>query len=78
MDMTLIKDGLILLVIGMGFVMIFLTVMIVVMNVSTKIVVYLNKIFPEESEEVKTVRKKLPPKSDEAIAVAIAAAKTLK
>ena len=43
------------------------------MGIMSKIVQYLNKIFPEAVEEVKSTAKKVSSNVDEAIAVAIAA-----
>jgi sodium pump decarboxylase gamma subunit len=66
-------NGLMLLGIGMGFVLTFLVILIVSMSVMSKFVGYLNKVFPEAVEEVKTVAKKAAAGIDEAIALAIAA-----
>lgn len=68
-----LENGLILLVMGMGFVLCFLTILIFSMGIMSKIVLWLNKIFPEAVEEVKSVTKKVATATDEAIAVAIAA-----
>lgn len=65
--------GLILMGMGMGFVLVFLTILIFAMGIMSKVVGYLNKIFPEAVEEVKTTVKKASASVDEAIAVAIAA-----
>jgi sodium pump decarboxylase gamma subunit len=73
MSENLLADGLVLLGMGMGFVLCFLVILIFVMNIMSKVVAYLNKIFPEAVEEVKTVAKKAATNVDEAIAVAIAA-----
>ena len=67
------ENGLALLLIGMGTVLAFLTVLIFAMGIMSKIVVWLNKIFPEAVEEVKSTAKKVASNVDEAIAVAIAA-----
>jgi len=69
----ILENGLILLVMGMGFVLCFLTILIFSMGIMSKIVLWLNKIFPEAVEEVKTAAKKVNTAVDEAIAVAIAA-----
>lgn len=74
MNLMNMENGLILLVMGMGFVLCFLTILIFSMSVMVKIVGYLNKIFPEAVEEVKSVAKKTVSNVDEAIALAIAAA----
>ena len=73
--MNNLENGLILLVMGMGFVLIFLTIMIISMGIMSKIVGYLNKIFPEAVEEVKSTVKKASENVDEAIALAIAVVK---
>ncbi len=70
-----LADGLVLLGMGMGFVLCFLVILIFVMGIMTKVVTYLNKIFPEAVEEVKTTAKKVSANVDEAIALAIAAVK---
>ncbi len=64
--------GLQMMGIGMGFVICFLCVLIVGMLSMSKVVGYLNKIFPEAVEEVKKVAKKVV-EDDSAIAIAIAA-----
>ena len=66
-------NGLMLLAIGMGFVVSFLVILIIAMFVMSIFVGYLNKVFPEAVEEVKTVAKKAAAGVDEAIALAIAA-----
>ena len=65
--------GLVLLGMGMGFVLCFLTILIFAMFILKNVVQYLNKLFPEAVEEVKTTVKKTAANVDEAIAVAIAA-----
>ena len=71
--MNNLGDGLALLAIGMGFVLSFLILLIIGMNLMSKVVLWLNKLFPEAVEEVKTAAKKVSTNVDEAIAVAIAA-----
>lgn len=71
--MNNLENGLALLLIGMGTVLAFLTVLIFAMGTMSKIVGWLNKIFPEAVKEVKTTAKKVASNVDEAIAVAIAA-----
>lgn len=68
-----LENGLILLVMGMGFVLCFLTILIFSMRIMSKVVLWLNKIFPEAIEEVKTTAKKVSTATEDAIAVAIAA-----
>ncbi len=71
--MNNLENGLALLLIGMGTVLAFLTLLIFFMGVMSKVVGWLNKIFPEVVEEVKSTAKKAASNVDEAIAVAIAA-----
>ena len=71
--MNNLENGLALLLIGMGTVLAFLAVLIFAMGIMSKIVGWLNKIFPEAVEEVKSTAKKVASNVDEAIAVAIAA-----
>ena len=71
--MNNLENGLALLLIGMGAVLAFLTVLIFFMRIMSKVVGWLNKIFPEATEEVKSAVKKAASNVDEAIAVAIAA-----
>ena len=68
MDMTLLKEGAIVMVIGMGTVFFFLTIMI-----GEKVLKFIGKFFPEEVPEVKTAKKKVDSNDDE-IALAIACA----
>ena len=70
-----LANGLVLLGMGMGFVLCFLVIMIFFMGIMTLVVSYLNKIFPEAVEEVKTTAKKVSANVDESIALAIAAVK---
>lgn len=78
MNLGNLNNGIVLLFMGMGFVLVFLTIMICSMNIMSAIVKYLNKIFPEAVEGVKTSVKKVGENVDEAIAVAIAAVATKK
>ena len=71
--MNNLENGLALMLIGMGTVLAFLTLLIIAMNIMSKVVGWLNKIFPEAVEEVKSTAKKVASSVDEAIAVAIAA-----
>ena len=70
-----LKEGMVLLAIGMGVVFSFLFIMVLVMNAMSAFVIWLGKFFPEEEEiiEKKCSRKNIS--EDEAIAVAIAGAK---
>ena len=72
MNLGLLTEGLTLMLIGMGFVLSFLCLLIVSMRIMSAFVGYLNKICPEK---VAVIEKTKPAavREDEAIAVAIAA-----
>lgn len=70
MTESVISLGLQMMCIGMGFVLCFLCILIVSMIVMSKVVGYLNKIFPEA---VETPKKQVKASDDVEIAVAIAA-----
>lgn len=73
MDYELLKEGTLIMVIGMGTVFFFLVVMIFAMELNTKVLAFINKFMPEEFEE--TAPKKNVKKDDDAeIALAIACA----
>ncbi len=74
--LIILKEGCIVCVIGMGVVFIFLTLMIFAMNITSKIILYLNKIFPEVvmcPNKPTTNKKNKNFNQEESIAVAIAA-----
>ncbi len=67
---TNIADALNLMVIGMGTVLIFLCIMIVVMHLMSKSVMVLNRYFPEEiPAAAKKISKKITDDADVAVAV---------
>lgn len=74
MDITLLKEGFIVMVIGMGTVFVFLTIMIFAMNINSYILKIVSKYFPEEIPVDKTALKKKVTNNDEEIALAIACA----
>ena len=74
MDLTLVKDGIFVMVIGMGTVFIFLTIMIFAMQIKAKCLKVINKIVPEESPQEKPTRRNSSKNNDEEIALAIACA----
>lgn len=73
MDMTLLKEGAIIMAIGMGTVFFFLVIMIGAMNLNEIVLKFVGKYFPEEVPEIKTAKKKVESNYDE-IALAIACA----
>ena len=75
MDFELLKDGALIMIIGMGTVYFFLTVMIFVMEFNTKILKFVNRFMPEEIEVAPTANKRAVKASDDAeIALAVACA----
>ena len=70
-----LKEGLVLLAIGMGVVFSFLFIMVVSMNAMSIFIKWLNKFFPEEMEVVEKKGAKKNVSEEEAIAVAIAVAR---
>lgn len=75
MDLELLKEGSLIMVIGMGTVFFFLVVMIFAMETSAKVLKFVNKFMPEEVEEIKTSAKKNATTDNDAdIALAIACA----
>lgn len=72
----LFEQGLALMGIGMGFVFAFLVIMIYSMNGMSKAVSALNELFPEEVKVAVKPGKRSNVSEDEAIAVAIAVAKS--
>ncbi len=70
--MEALKQGFFIMVIGMGTVYIFLTIMIYAMNITKKILDIISKYFPEDiPQESKKKRDKMD--NDAEIALAIAA-----
>ena len=59
MEMTLLKEGAIIMAIGMGTVFAFLVVMIYAMNINSYILNFIGKYFPEELPEENTNKNKL-------------------
>lgn len=70
---TNLQDGLLIMVLGMGFVFIFLTIMVFIMDWSSKLIIKLNEIFPEEVVKEKYTKKSAA-KDDNEVALAIAVA----
>lgn len=70
----LLEEGLILMILGMGFVFSFLCILVFSMMAMSKVVGYLNKIFPEKIVSLEKPLKRQNISDDEALAVAIAVA----
>lgn len=68
----ILTEGLVMMCIGMGTVLLFLCILIFAMNVMSVCVAQLNKWFPEAGVNVKTAP--VSTNNDDAVAVAIAAA----
>ena len=73
MELSLLKEGAIIMAIGMGTVFFFLIIMIAVMNLSEKVLRFVGKYFPEESSEMNVAKKSIV-SNDAEIALAIACA----
>ncbi len=73
MTENLLLEGVVLMLMGMGVVISFLFIMIIGMRLMSKVIAYLNKLFPEVLEETASAAKKASANIDEAIAVALAA-----
>ncbi len=71
---TILGEGLMIMLIGVGFVMAFLCILVFSMSIMSKVVGFLNKIFPEQVYVVEKPSKKSS-SDDEAIAVALAVIK---
>lgn len=74
MNLELLKVGCLVMIIGMGFVYFFITIMIWVVDIASKIIKFAGKFFPEEIEEEKYTPKKSRANNDAEIALAIACA----
>jgi len=73
MNTDLLVTGVTIALIGMSVVLLFLVLMIGVMNITSKIIEFLNKIYPEEVKQEPKKPKKAASGDDE-IALAIALA----
>ena len=72
----MLNDGLIIVLMGMSTVLAFLCILIVAMTLMYKVLLLVNKFFPEVVVEAAPV-KKTAVSNDEEIAIAIAATKAL-
>lgn len=73
MNETLLTEGITIMIMGVGFVMAFLCILVFSMGIMSKVVCYLNKLFPEQVYIVEKPSKKAS--DDEAVAVALAVIK---
>ncbi len=71
---TLLGEGLFIMLLGVGFVLAFLCILIFGMMIMSKVVGYLNQLFPEQVFVVEKPSKRSA-SDDEAIAVALAVIK---
>lgn len=74
MNIELLKEGFLIMIIGMGFVYFFIFIMIIFVDMVSKLMKILNKYFPEEIEEEKYQTKKKTDSNDAEIAIAICCA----
>ena len=72
----MLEEGLIVTAMGMGTVISFLIILIFSMVVMYKVLLFINKFFPEVAVEAAPA-KKISASSDEEIAIALAATKAL-
>ena len=70
----LLKEGSIVMIMGMGTVFFFLCIMIYTMQATEKVLAFVNKFCPEEVEEKAQPKKKVTVDNDAEIALAIACA----
>lgn len=71
---TLLGEGLFIMLMGVGFVMAFLCIMVFSMGIMAKVIGYLNQLFPEQVFVAEKPSKRSA-SDDEAIAVALAVIK---
>lgn len=74
--LEILKQGCVLMAMGMGTVFSFLVILIIAMVITSKVLVYINKFFPEAVVEV-AAPKKSAISNDAEVAIAIAATKAL-
>ena len=70
--MEILKQGLELMVMGMGMVFSFLITLLIVMKVLAAVVKVLNKYFPEPVAKVQTITKNSDDKIKKVLAIALA------
>ena len=67
-------EGAVVMAVGMGIVFSFLVILVFAIMIMAHVVAYINKIWPEPVEEVKTAKKVKKSTDDTEIAIAIALA----
>lgn len=72
----ILSEGLVMMCIGMGTVLLFLCTLIIAMNVMSVVVGQLNKWFPEAGVNVKPAPVRTTDDSEVAVAIAAAVAKS--
>ena len=70
------SEGAIVMVVGMGIVFSFLTILVFAIMIMARAVAYIEKIWPSPVEEVKSAKKVKKTADDTEIAIAIAVAQT--
>ncbi len=73
-NLSLFKDGAVIMCIGMGSVFLFLIIMVYSMRIMAKIIEKINKYFPEETKQENKYQRKTQMTSESEIALAIALA----
>lgn len=68
----MLQEGLVITVVGMGTVLIFLTILVFAMSIMSKVVTLIGKIMPEEVKAPVVVRKETNNEDDIAVAIAVA------
>ena len=71
---ALLKEGLIVMAMGMGTVFFFLVIMIYFMHATEKVLAFVNRFCPEVTEEKCQIKKKVVADNDADVAIAIACA----
>lgn len=73
-ELSLLKDGAVIMCLGMGSVFLFLVIMVYAMRIMAFVIQKINKFFPEALPETNKYTKKSQSSSDSEIALAIALA----
>ena len=68
----MLENGLIVTIVGMSVVFLFLTMLVIAMNIMAKIIVFVNKFMPEVTEEAVPVKVNRATEDDIAVAIAVA------